>query len=293
MERKITSKRLKSLDACREGIEWFETNYPNGTTIDELLDNKRIATYYLHWGFARFATTPEQKAKYWERVEVDDSSRLSTHSSFKVSNSCFVSNSTRVRDSKYVFDSNDIKNCENVWNSKSVKLSSEIYRSNFVSNSLQIDRGLNITNCANIVNGTMVVECDNCSNITDAIGSRFCDRCDKLRNCYFCESASNLKNCLFCYNIDGGENLIYNKPADPAMIEIIVNQIDDVLGDWNWSVVDRWPQDEVPLRAPNARSRFQFYSADPIPELFWDWAVSLPNFDREILVNITGARDKF
>lgn len=293
MEQIITHDKLKSLDACGEGLEWFDTNYPNGATIEELLGNKRIATHYLHWGFTHFITNAAQKAKYWERVEVDDSSRLSTHSSFKVSNSCFVSNSVRVRDSKYVFDSNDVRNCENVWNSKSIKTSSEIYRSNFVSNSLQIDRGLNITNCANIINGTMMVECDNCSNMTDAISSRFCNRCDKLRNCYFCESASNLKNCLFCYGISSGENLIYNKPADPAMIEIITNQIDDVLGDWSWNMVEQWPQGEIPLYAPAGRSRFQYYSVNPAPELFWDWAISLPNFDKEILINITGAYDKF
>lgn len=283
---KITIDYLKRTDACAEGIEWFAANYPNGATLDELLENRRISTSYLHWGYSHFPTTVAQKQKYWERVEVDDCSRLSTHSSFKVSNSSFVSNSTRVRDSKYVFGSNDVKNCENILQSKSIKTSSEIYRSNFVSNSLQIDRGMNITNCANIVNGTMLVECDSCSNISDAIKSRFCNRADKLRNSYFCESVSNLKNCLFCYDIKDADHLIFNKPVDPTMIEIITNQIEDVLSDWEWSMVDEWTQGQVPLAAPTMKSRFQFYVN--VPELFWDWAVSLPNFDKEILINITG-----
>lgn len=283
---KITIEWLKATNTCKEGLEWFAANYPNGATIDELLDNRRVSTYYLHWGYAHFATTQDQKHKYWDRVEVDDSSRLSTHSSFKVSNSSFVSNSTRVRDSKYVFGSNDVKNSENVWNSKSIKVSSEIYDSNFVSNSLQISRGLNITNCANVINGTMMVECDNCSNITDAMNSRFCNRSDKLRNCCFCESVSNLKDCLFCYGISDADHLIFNKPADSSMIEIIREQIEDVLEDWGWTMVDEWPQGEVPLRSPVGRSRFQYWNN--VPDLFWDWAVSLPNFDKEILVNITG-----
>lgn len=289
MEQKITIDKLNAFGACKEGIEWFSSNYPNGATIDDILDNRRISTAFLHWGYSHFSTNEPQKQKYWERTEVDENSRPSTYASFKVSNSTFVSNSTRVRDSKYVFGSNDVRNCENILKCKSIKTSSEIYDSNFVSSSMEISRSLNITNCANIVNGTMLVECDNCANITDAMKSRYCNRCEKLRDCYFCENCSNLKNCLFCYDMKDGENLIFNKRVEPEMIAIIRDQIDEIADGWDLCLVDEWPRAQVPLGFPRAQGIFHFY--DNAPEAFWDWVVSLPNFDRSVLINITRKLD--
>lgn len=52
---KITKKKLQNLDACKDGVDWFIENFPNGTTIDELLDRIRDKKApWMSWVFANF-----------------------------------------------------------------------------------------------------------------------------------------------------------------------------------------------------------------------------------------------
>jgi hypothetical protein len=52
---KITKKKLQELDACVPGVDWFESQFPEGATIEELLDRIRYKKApWMSWLFANF-----------------------------------------------------------------------------------------------------------------------------------------------------------------------------------------------------------------------------------------------
>lgn len=287
----VTLDKIKSAgEPCAEGLLWFERWFPNGAELSDVIQHKYVNTEFLHWGYTHLDSTKEEKTLYWKKLKVDDESRLTCHLSEEVSESYCVRRSTLVEGSRYVgssksvFDSEMISNCTNVENSK------EIYASEFVEDSSKIINCRNVVRSNNVVASNFVVDSKfvwNSSVVTNSmcVGGLFPDSTKKIDTCAFIDNCENLHHCLFCSGQKNGEYLLFNQSIAPMQFDLIKKQLDRILSDWEPAVVENWPEPSIILESPkvvlNVAERY-----GNLPESFWRWITTLPNYNPDVLYTI-------
>ena len=278
----ITQEVLEKYEACEFGRKLIARLYPDGVEIMELLDNKRIPMEVFHWGKKMLPTTLEEIEKYWEVCRVTDSdfiysstdiarstwveesrnitsSHGITHSN-KVTNSSLIIGSDRVTDSRRVSGSKDVTCSKNVYgsekilNSDQISVSREIENSNGVASSVQVRDSFNVYNS------------------------------QQINNSAFISNSQFLDNCCFCCDASYGKNLLFNQPADEALIREIYDKISmDYHGEIMQPVfIDG---EHFVTRVTHNINFGTFYSE--ISKEFWNWVKTLPNYDPMLMYRMT------
>lgn len=289
----LTVDILEKYGACGSGVKWFKRHYPEGGELMEVIQNPKIDTHTLHWGYEHLPTTEEEKAKYRELLHIECGENYRTiYKSNNVKDSSFVTNSKDVVKSMYVFNCEGVENSNSISFSQGVQNSSQIFHTDFCYDSNRILNSQNITNCRNLINCNYAVSSTSVFNAGNVVNSSFVSNIiplgsQKIRNSHFISDCSNLKNCLFCHGITDGEYLMFNQPIEKEEYDMFVTQLRQMLKGAELKLTKNgWSADQVPLEAPNIQYNIILqYSA--LPEVFWRWVKTLPNYDPMILYNIT------
>jgi hypothetical protein len=76
-------------------------------------------------------------------------------------------------------------------------------------------------------------------------------------------------------------------PIEADEFEMIMGQMKSILAGWQMTLVkDEWPEHTIPLDTPNIQ-RVTTIQFSNLPESFWRWVKTLPNYDPAILYMIT------
>lgn len=191
------------VDNGLDGAECMDL-FKSDTKLYELAD-------FLHY---YFPMTDEEKAAYYEYVDVKDSRIV--HQSHRVQRSEYIVRSKDVTDSTNVYDSINVDNCRYVYSSKLISRSCDIINchdvdwSDFVFHSDEIDHCNNIYRCTIVEWSNNLFEC---KNVFNSFFSYYLSNCT---GCGFVGFSKNTSNCMFSTGLDGAKWMIFNEPVDPA-----------------------------------------------------------------------------
>lgn len=209
-----------------------------------------------------------------------------------IKDSEYVGHSSFVTNSRFIFSSGKITNSENVLSSNNVKNSNQIFNSTFVFDSDRVSNSHNVNNSCNICMSNYVVNSRSILNADSATNSAYCTTfhsqgIKKIKNCYFVSDCNNMVNSLFCHGIADKEFYLFNQQIEEADYNIIVNQMREILGDWDMKLTTQeWPKEMIPLHFPKENLDISSHYAD-IPAEFWDWIETLPGFNKQIILKLT------
>ena len=293
----LTLEILDKYDIDEMTRDWFANAFPNGANLIEAIQHKTVMPEILHSLFTHLTTTPQEKEVYYNKLKIDCADRETIYHCDDITNSRWVTRSSHVINSDYVFNSNDVDTCDNVLSSNNIQDSHSIFHSEFVYNSQDVIDSANINDSHNIVNCNYVVNSHsiiNSSNVTGSayVGGFVVGRNKHIKNSRFIEECEDIKHCLFCNKIAGAEYMIFNKQADADDYTMIVKQLDRLLKDWEMELVKDsiWPSQTIPLDSPIIqRNVIKQYAS--LPESFWRWVKTLPNYDPMVLYSITYNED--
>lgn len=279
---RIDMNLLDKYGACEQGKKYMARFYPDGAECIDLIHDKHLPIDFLHWGFKMLPASKEEIAAYHERVELkncsgvyecrrcENSESLISCSDVKnsrmiftsddVSDSLYVMGSSHIRSSQHIYFSNQMDDCEAAYQCKSLVGCSAAYGASYSKNSYGL------------------AQCEFCFNSRNLIS------CKQMESCEFCVDCANLTNCIFCYGITEGENLIFNKPAPTSVIEMAKTEFGN-LGHHLLNLCDEWCPPYLNL-APkmNIDPRQMFAN---FPAELWEFVKKLPNFDAQLLYNMT------
>jgi hypothetical protein len=289
----ITKETLLKYGACGFGLKWFERNFPNGGELIDVINHPKIDRHSLHWGYTNLITTETELEAYYKKLKITNNEHINTITySDNVQDSLFVSRSSYVEKSNFVFSSEDIVDSSNISSSKVVQRSKNVFNSEFVYDSNQIYDGKNINNSYNIISANYIINSENVVNAASVINSKMVvdlvpNGTKQIKNSAFISHCSNLDHCLFCQCINNGEYLVFNKPVSAEEYDIIVTQLNNMLSNVELDLtLNGWPKEQIPLDTPIINRNFgECFSI--LPDKFWRWVKTLPNYDPMILYGIT------
>lgn len=286
----LTLDTLEQFNACKNGKKWFARNFPAGGELIDVISHKYATPEILHWSYQNLTTTEEEREAYWTRLEINCPDRRNIYESERVTNSEYISKSSDIVNSNYIFESHDISESSCVSKSNSVEKSNLVFDSEFVYNSSQVHHGTNITESINTIQSNYVVRSSSVINsavVTDSdyIGALAPGRTKNIKNSAFIFECVNINHCLFCSGTSNGEYLLFNQPIDADQFDIIYQQLHSILKGFAANYVENWSDKTVPLTLPHVQNNVQRQYTN-LPEKFWRWIVTLPNYDPQILYTI-------
>lgn len=278
----ITKELLEQYKACEQGIKFMDRFYPDGADCITLLNDKHVPIDFLHWGYKVLPVETEDMERYRERMELVDCRNC--FESRRCTNSRQIIHSEDCADSLFVFSSQKVNKSTNVINSTQVDDSEDIYNSTGIEHSAALYGCTNLTDCSGAYRSRYSKKsqglftstfCFNCRNIINST---------QVEDSQFCAGCNNIKNCLFCFGVKDSENLVFNAPASPAVIEMAKKEFER-LGATALNISDNWHPDYlavVPSINIDPREWFSRF-----PNMFWEFVTNLPNYDPKILYSLT------
>ena len=288
----LTLEILEQYEACDEGKEWFAKFFPNGGELIDIINHKFVTPEILHWGYAHLITNDEEQDAYRKKLHINVEKPWSVYESDNITNSIYVSRSSRVTDSAFVFSSQDIIQSNNISFCSNVEHSNQIFGSEFVYDSIEVCHSNNVNQSVNIINSDYVIRSSSIMNSAVVTNSHYVHslvtgHTRQIKDSAFIADCDNLKNCLFCCLVDNNEYLLFNKPIDPDQFDMIMKQMKSLLGGWRPEFVKgEWPKETIPLDSPQIQRNVIKQFAG-LPEQFWRWVKTLPEYDPSILYYIT------
>ena len=295
----ITKEILERYGACGQGLKWFERTFPNGAEIIDVINHKYADKHFLHWGFVNLTTTEEEKEAYRKKLNINcGEANYSIYESDNVAGCSYVTHSSYVDGCERVFYSKDVRDSNDILRSNNVENSKLIYGSDFVFDSERVINGKNINGSQAIVNSEYIVNSHHIFGATNIKNSAYISdigfaETKQISDSYFISGSKNLNHCLFCFGIENQSYQLFNKPIDEMEYTMIVRQMQSILRDWEPELVrdNYWPQGTIPLDAPilqrNAIAQWK-----NLPNRFWDWVKTLPNYREDIMYSLTFQGDK-
>ncbi len=287
----LTREILDKYNACETGVNWFNENYPNGAELIDIINNPKTKKEFLHWGFSHFVSSEEEKQAYYTRLKIINCNIDTIYKSHNITNSSFVIDSNNVEDSEYVFSSSRIDSSNNISSSKIVTGGSCVYNSSFVTDSSRVLGSVNVTDSNNILNSEYVVGSGSVINSNMVTDSYFVSGVVQGRSMDITDSAfvfecKNIDSCLFCSKLEGKSYQLFNKPISEKHYKLIFKQLLTLLDGQFANLALEWPTEQIPLDTPRV-NRNLAKQYEHLPEEFWEWVESLPNYDPWILYSIT------
>lgn len=203
-------------------------------------------------------------------------------------NNYIVSFSNKITQSRFVHNSVNVDSSSNVSNSQNVNNSNLIFNSNFITDSTQVSESSNINESFNTVLSSSIFASKNIFNSFDICESSELLRCKNTSSSYFCSDCVEIQDCMFCFglnkSLDSAQYHLFNKPIDEKRFGYILRRYKQF--ELELLYVDSWPDEIVVPITLRPLYNFNTHYKN-IPQVFWDWAKTLPNYDPMILYNIT------
>lgn len=275
----LTVDILKERRACEKGINFVEKFYPNGVELSEIIQNRNIPKEFLHWGFSHLDATDEEIQLY-EKV-LDITNTTGYFESEKVSDSQQVRFSSEIENSKDIYRSKKVKNSCSIYSSNNIEDSSNINTSAFCSNSDIILNSTNITDSTMVINSNCIIRSNSVIKSNFITESTCIINSSNTEDCNFLMDCSNMRDSIFCLGLDGKEYYLFNKPVSKIIYENISIQFRKYI---------TLPLKMLFITSENLiTSQINKFSEffENLPDDFWQWVKTLPNYDPEILYSMT------
>jgi hypothetical protein len=295
----LTLDTIQKLDIDDRSRAWLKTHFPNGAEIIDIFNHQFISPDFLHWIYVNFTTTDKEKEAYRKKLKINcGDANYSIYCSNDVAGCSYVTHSSHIDGCERVFYSNDVRDSNNILHSNNVENSKLVYGSDFVYDSERVINGKNVNASTAIVNSEYVVHSRCIFGATNIKNSAYISdigfaETKQISDSYFISGSKNLNHCLFCFGIENQSYQLFNKPIDEMEYTMIVRQMQSILRDWEPELVkdNYWPQRTIPLDSPilqrNAITQWK-----NLPDRFWDWVKTLPNYREDIMYSLTYQGDK-
>ena len=279
----ITADLLRKYQACDQGIEYIQRFYPNGAEMIDIIRDQRISKEFLHWGREHLTNNQEELAAYCVACNIVNTEGY--WYSANISDSKNVVKSKNVKNSTCVFESTNINQCKDVVSTDEAENSQQVFYSSMIDNCSKIYKGNNIVDSINIHNSIMIVRSKNVIDSNTVFDSSEIIKCSTVTNSHFCQDCGNIDHCLFCSGLTEAEYCIFNKQIDKNLYEIFEKQYLKYMTA-QLDFIQHWPDNLISTIniVPTRKFDDWFYS---VPEKFWKWARTLPNFDSMLIYDIT------
>lgn len=288
----LTLETLERYNACEKGKEWFTHFFPNGGELMDVIQHRFVHPETLHWGFANLITTQEEREAYYKKLAINVDNYFTVYECDHIEGGEYITRSSHIKNSNYIFSCKEVVDSNNVSSSDSVERSNQIFNSEFVYDSEKVYQSKNITQSLNVINSDYVVRSSSIMNATNINNSHYVHgltigRTKQVKDSMFITECVNVKKCLFCSEIKDREYMLFNKPVDPDEFELISNQLKNILAGWQAEFVKgEWPEGTIPLDSPQIQRNIMRQFAQ-LPEKFWRWVKTLPNYDSMVLYAVT------
>lgn len=277
---KITLDMLINLKACKEGISFFKKHFPEGATIEQLFEVQHLPESFIHWGLGKLPLDIKEKELCYKKLNINHSKAVVESSN--IQDSALILNSYNIKNSTMVYASTIVENSTDIFHSSRVFDSSYVYDSKFVYNSNNIGASSNVTGGSNIFNSIDVENSQDIKDSSHIVSSSGLYLCNNLSFSHFSARCNNGENLIFCQDCQG-TNMLFNQPVSEQSITRIKHQIELMrLPELTMGKVTSDRLDgEMELV-----NNYQQYFAN-LPQDFWEWVKTVPNYDPMIMYMIT------
>ena len=280
----ITTEMLRKYKACAQGIKLIEELYPDGAEMMTIILDQRIPKEVLHWGRRNFGHTQEELDAYCIVCNIKNSENF--WYSRDIKNSKNIIKSSLVDSSIGVFQSMDVANSIDIVNCEQIEDCVQVFSSNWVARSSKIFASNNVENSKNICSSSSIISSKNIVHSKDVLNSSEIMSSNNITNSASCFGGKNLKNCLFCCDISDKEYYLFNKPVEKERFDVYKRQYEKIMENESLALSKEWPENLASARTPELDLNMSHYY-NSIPDKFWKWARTLPNFDEQLFYNIT------
>ena len=281
---RITVDLLKQYNACKQGIDFMQANYPNGAEAIEIMQREDIPLEFLHFGRQYLDVNDEEIQLYKQICRIDDNSRNVWYSNdvnnstglmytHHVNNSSFVRDSFQINNSNYIYNSSNISNCDNVAHSTNIKDSNKILESHDIAESNDVARSNFISWSSAILNSFLLEDCS------------FIYKSDNLKDCHFCGFMKNSKHCLFCTGLEDEEYYIFNHKVSPSTYEKYREELLLQLQAETPSMINIFNMKYTAEERFELSARFDNIF-NGLSDIFYGWVSTLPNYSDEVFINL-------
>lgn len=281
---RITVDLLKQYNACKQGIDFMQANYPNGAEAIEIMQREDVPLEFLHFGRQYLDVSDEEIQLYKQICRIDDKSRYIWYSNdvnnstglmhaHHVNDSSFVRDSFQINNSNHIYNSNNIFNCDNVAHSSNIKNSNKVLESHEVAESNDVARSNLISWSSSILNSFLLEDCS------------FIYKSDNLKDCHFCGFMKNSKHCLFCTGLEDKEYYIFNHKVSQSTYEKYREELILQLQAETPSMI------KVFNTKHTAEERFELSVRfdnvfNGLSDAFYGWIGTLPNYSDEVFIDL-------
>lgn len=277
----VTTNILINYDAPSELVNYFETKYPDGIELIDLLQTERLEL--LHFIIKYLKVNEQEKLIYRQRCKITDSSNV--YNSTLINGSNYIIDSTNINFSELVHNSKDISYSKFVYSSTNVKDSSDVWESNIVLNSKNIMLSKNVNNSDDVLYSTDVFWSQVINNSSNIEGAKAIYKSNNITNSYFCGFCNNLNNSLFCLNLNGKNYQIFNKDVKPYVFEETREMLLARLQSEDFKFISVDPSGYHPKDRYKTFVRFD-HMFENLSSEFYGWVSTLPNYSEELFLSL-------
>lgn len=279
----LTVEKLIQLNACKQGIKYIEKFFPSGAELIDIINARHIPKEFLHWGRENLSISQNELVAYCKVCGIENTTGF--WYSEAVKNSMYVVKSKNIEDSRGIFGCTDVTNSTDAVCSEDVANSSQIFDSSIIDSSSKVFKGKNVLNGQNIYNSTMIAKSKNVFESSNVFSSSEIIKSKDITNSYFCQNCINVRNSMFCFGISDAEYHIFNQPVDKERFELFVQQYNRLMN-VQLAFSQEWKENLIGEYRPLITQKFDDWYK-PIPQKFWKWVRTLPNFDSMLIYDIT------
>lgn len=288
----LTDKILIQHGACGMGLKWFQRHFPNGAELIDVINHPKVDRHTLHWGMSNLNTSQEEREAYYKKLAINVDNLSTVYECDNIEGGEYITRSSRIKNSSYVFSCKEVSDSENISASDNVERSHQVFNSEFVYDSEKVYQSKNVTQSLNIINSDYVVRSSSVMNAASVTNSHYVHAfthgaAKQVKDSMFITDCVGVKKCLFCAGLQNKEYMLFNQPIDPDEFTLIENQLKNILAGWQAEFVKgEWPEGTIPLDSPQIQRNIMRQFAQ-LPEKFWRWVKTLPNYDSMVLYAVT------
>lgn len=288
----LTDKILIQHGACGMGLKWFQRHFPNGAELIDVINHPKVDRHTLHWGMSNLNTSQEEREAYYKKLAINVDNLSTVYECDNIEGGEYITRSSHIKNSSYVFSCKEVSDSNNISASDSIERSHQVFNSEFVYDSERVYQSKNVTQSLNIINSDYVVRSSSVMNAASVTNSHYVHAfthgaVKQVKDSMFITDCVGVKKCLFCVGLQNKEYMLFNQPIDPDEFTLIENQLKNILSGWQAELVkDGWPEGTIPLDSPQIQRNIMQQFAQ-LPEKFWRWVKTLPNYDSMVLYAVT------
>lgn len=280
----ITAELLKEYDAPDSLVEYFNSMFHNGTTIDGVLEIDDLRHTMVYFLCDNFAMTEAQVDRCNELLGLVDCS--STYHSRKLNNCEGAANSRDCKNCNEIYnavhcaDSNKVYDSQKITGSVGVYSSKEVHDSQLVLNSTKVSGSKNVCVGKNIFNSRNIFRSENIFH------SNCLRNCSRVENSYFCAHCNNSAYLMFCSAGRGDTYMIFNKQVTEERFNEVLDLFKDDFARMETNLL------KPVLFVGATVYKYAIHEAYSVHYLsiwrsFWEKLKTLDEFDEDVLYQIT------